>query len=462
MKNTLAKKLADFTHDLSFDRLPPAVVEKAQISIIDAFASAFSGYELKTSQIALKITESLGKKGKSTIWINGRKADIFDAAWTNCMLVHCALHDDMQSSSVGHMGSMIIPTALAIAEEMGSSGQDLICAMVCGYEVAGRVAAKNSGTTIVANGFRGSPVFGTLAAATVAGKLLGLNSEEMRNAICCAASFSCGLLEPANSGTEEWRFENGNALRGGIMAAFLAKQGLHTAAEALEGECGFYASFGGKNLREKILASMDEITNTLGKEYEISKNLFKPFATCGYNQIGVEVISRIATENNIAFKDIVSVKVKVSPENKAYPGGDESGPFTSFDQALLSKPFSVGAAIKYRDMQIEQVQHFEDPDVLEVAKRVDTEAVAGMGDFDFSVEIVLSSGKVITGNASLMDITNYYLNKERAIAKFKKMSSNMMSEDTLSKVAQAIFQLDEIADVSKLTSLFKYKRMSTK
>lgn len=346
-QKTLSQILGDFAYDLSYRDLSPEIIEKAQISVADGIACALAGYDLPSSRIARRMWKELKKEEKSTAWMNGEKGDAQNTAWLNCILMHGILHDDMQESTVGHMGSFIIPAAYAIAEQEGKGGKDFLTAAVAAYEVSGRIALK-AGLTIVKQGFRASPIFGPFAAATAAGKLIGLSRDQLRNAIACAASFSCGLLEAVNTGSMEWRFQNGAALRNGLMAAVLAKQGLLSSTTALEGRCGFYAPFGGHELREQILESQEEITKTLGKEFEVTKNIFKPYATCGYNQTGVEVASVMARQHNLQPKDIERVKAFVCPENKSYPVSDFHGPFETIDQALLSKPFSIAAAVKFR------------------------------------------------------------------------------------------------------------------
>ena len=154
------------------------------------------------------------------------------------------------------MGSFVIPAVFALCEQEGKGGKDFLTAAVAAYEVSGRIALK-SGLTIVQRGFRASPIFGPFAAATAAGKLIGLSRDQLRNAIACAASFACGLLESENTGSMEWRFQNGAALRNGLMAAVLAQQGLLASTTALEGRCGFYAPFGGPELREQIVENQD-------------------------------------------------------------------------------------------------------------------------------------------------------------------------------------------------------------
>jgi len=454
-KKTLVQVLSDFAYDLSFQDLPPEVVEKAEISVADGIASALSGSDLPSSKIALKVWKDMKRTGKSTVWVNGETGDSESTAWVNCLLMHSILQDDMQESTVGHMGSFVIPAVFAVAEQEGKGGKDFLTAVVAAYEVSGRIALK-AGLTIVKQGFRASPIFGPFAAATAAGKLIGLSRDQLRNAIACAASFSCGLLEAVNTGSMEWRFQNGAALRNGLMAAVLAKQGLLSSTTALEGRCGFYAAFGGHELREQILESQEEITKTLGKEFEVTKNIFKPYATCGYNQTGVEVASVMAKQHNLQPKDIEQVKVFVCPENKSYPGGDFHGPFATIDQALLSKPFSISAAIKFRNLTADMyLSQLNDPELAELARKVNTEAKEGMGFLDYKIEMKLKNGKMVSGDLSLVDMKNYTLDKGRIRDKFLQRTSSLLKRDKGMKIVNAILNIQGISNVTELSKIIQ-------
>ena len=206
MSSSLTKILADFAHQLSFKNLNPEVRDISIISILDALACAFEGRRLPTSEITLRVLDDLMKDGKATLWTEARKGNFLDVAWANTLLVHSILHDDTQWSVMGHMGSVIIPTAFAVGEQLNSSGTDVIAAIVAAYEVAGRIGRESS-LAVVDRGFRGSGIFGPFASAVAAGKLMGLDADELANAISCASTFSSGTLVSANNGTPEWRFE---------------------------------------------------------------------------------------------------------------------------------------------------------------------------------------------------------------------------------------------------------------
>lgn len=454
-KRTLTQILGDFAYELSFKDLPPQVVEKAQISLADGIACAFAGSRLPSSKIALNLWKDMRRKGKSTVWVNGENGDLESTAWVNCLLMHSILHDDMQASTVGHMGSLIIPAAFAASEKEGKGGKDFLTAVVTAYEVAGRIGMK-SGQAIINRGFRGSPVFGSFAAAVAIGKLISLTKDQLQSAIALAANFSSGLLEASNTGSMEWRFQNGAALRNGIMAVELAEKGLSAAPTTLEGECGFFAAFGGSELRAEIMANLTEITSTLGQEFEVNKNLFKPYATCGYNQIGIEVATVMAKQYTIRPEDVERIDILVSPENKEYPGGEFHGPFVTIDQALLSKPFSIAAAIKFRDLTADMyLSKLNDPELGELSKKVFSKEVEGMGFLDIKIDIRLKNGKVMSGDQSLVDMANYTLDRNRTVDKFCRLTSNVLEKDKAIKTVNAIFDLSNMANLAELSKMLK-------
>jgi 2-methylcitrate dehydratase PrpD len=449
MKETLAGVLAGFASCLSFDDLPVMVVEKAKISILDTMACAFDGRLTETCQIALRVYERLRKDGKAAVWAGGKKGAPIDAAWANCETVHSMLHDDTQWSSASHLGSVIVPTSLAVAEEEDRSGREVIAAIVAAYEVSARIGAR-SHLAIIDRGFRGSGIFGTFAAAVASGKLLRLDEPAMKSAVSCAATFSTGTLEASNCGTMEWRFQNGAALRNGMMAAYLAKEGLRSAETALEGQYGFFRAFGGPELRLAIIDEMEEITASLGKTFDISNNMFKPLATCALNLKGAGIAVALTRLKGIKPGDVESIRVYVNPANKyGMPGIDRSGPFETVDQALLSKPFSIAAAVKTGDLQTQAYLDFlDDPEIAELARKVIIEEDPGIDFVDAEVEFTLKDGSVIRGDKSALDPSSYALSREAAGEKFRQMSAPVLSPAASSRVVEAVFHLEHLSSLT--------------
>jgi hypothetical protein len=126
-----------------------------------------------------------------------------------------------------------------------------------------------------------------------------------------------------------------------------------------------------------IRQSWADSLKTLGEVYEVEKTYFKPFATCGYNQIACDVTLKLVERHGIAADQVERIEVKVSPDNKSYPGVAHGGPFASTDEALLSKPFTIAAAVVFGDLQVETYGQGWKPRSARIARSTSLEAVEG-------------------------------------------------------------------------------------
>jgi 2-methylcitrate dehydratase PrpD len=452
MKNKLMPAMAQFFAGLTLHDLSPEVIERTKVCILDAIAAAYAGHRTEPARIGFDITAGFPTDlNPATVWIKGLKANYVFAAATNCLLVHNMIHDDMNQSSRGHAGNLMVPVVFAMAEAFGKPGVDVIPAVVAGYEAMGRVSAPAAAHSI-ARGFRGTSTYGPFGVAAAAAKILGLDASAIANAMACSASFSLGLLEPFNMGSMEWRFQNCVVVMGGIWAALAAEQGASAAASALEGHSGFLSAFCGNDVKEEVAAAWMAELNTLGQEYDITRTYFKPYSTCGYNQIGCNIALNLIKKHAITTDMLDEIIVTVSPDNRAYPGVDFHGPFESADQALLSKPFMLGAAVVTKDLQIETYENrLNDPEILKVAKMVRMEVDAGMSSMDTRIQFITKTGQVFTGDLAAADFTAFILDKNSAVAKFHSLAGEFIDDDKINEISDMVFHLEELKDISVLT-----------
>jgi 2-methylcitrate dehydratase PrpD len=269
-----------------------------------------------------------------------------------------------------------------------------------------------------------------------------LSRDEFRSAIALAGNFSCGLLQASHKGSLEWRFQNGAALKNGMMAARLAKNGLRAAEESLEGKFGFYSVFGGPDMSEDVISRRGALRDSLGTVFEIRKNFYKPYPTCGYNQAGVEVALALVRKHNIRPDEVERIDVVVQPENARYPGGSYKGPYNTIDQALLSKPFSIASAIKYRTLTVDRyISDMNEPEIVKLANKVNTQAKKGMEYLDVEIKMTMKNGNNLKGDGNLVDKRKYFLDKEHAEEKFCYLAANTMNKTDALSVVDSIYDL---------------------
>jgi hypothetical protein len=142
MTNTLAPsaQLAHFAANLQFEDIPEAVVRRAEDLFLDWFGSALAGKVGRPVQTIESLAYDMGPhEGRAEILISRRKTSPLFAAMVNAASSHYAEQDDVHNGSVFHPGAVIFPAVLAVAQDRGASGKDLITAAVAGYEAGIRI-----------------------------------------------------------------------------------------------------------------------------------------------------------------------------------------------------------------------------------------------------------------------------------------------------------------------------------
>ena len=167
-----------------------------------------------------------------------------------------------------------------MGESRGVSGKELLTALVAGDDVAERVytSTEHPWNKSVENrmGSLRGPTFdawGTMpafGAAAIAGRLIGLNSSELKHAFGIVINLISGAGGGLSEGATTFKLSQGSSARSGIIAANLAKGGWTGIADPLLGKSGYYATFtGGCDYPYKL-------TRDLGKKYYVEL-IFKPY-----------------------------------------------------------------------------------------------------------------------------------------------------------------------------------------
>src|SRR5262245_41041657 len=281
---SLSRRFAQWAAGLRYEDLPSAVADRVKGLTLHGLASAMLGSQLPAGQQAIKLItdEEAGVRNGPTIMVNGAMATKGGAAFANSELMLAGGKWDT-FRMLTHPGTSIIPAAFAAAEMERASGQDFLTGLAAGYEVMERMAADFI-PTVMARGFHAGPVFGIFGAAVAAGKILGLNEEQLNSAIALCASLAAGNLEGARSGGRALR--EGAAARNALLAVALARRGHVGGETVLEGDAGFYHAYAGDN-RGRLTysftgdtrASLDAIPARLGKDWIFLETLYRIYST---------------------------------------------------------------------------------------------------------------------------------------------------------------------------------------
>lgn len=359
---TFSRSIARFVRNLKVENLPQHVVEKARVCMLNGYGIALGSnttpYAVVARQTAVTL-HGLTSDGV-TLLGDGRKTNILGAVLANSALFHGRTQDD--TCGAAHVGAIVLPVLTALLERRPDSINLTLPALVAGYEVAGLLEAVGAPSSTPA-GFRASPLYGALAAAAAAAKLMDLSEDQIAAAIANAASFTGGILQSFNDGTDEWRYQLGFAGVNGLISAHLAAAGSVSAPQALEGPAGFFRTF------TRAEYGLEELVSRLGRNWSILNVTFKPYPVCAFNQ--TPVAAAMVLRERLGELRAQSARVRMNPYESNYAGMSAKGPFKSISGTLMSIPFCIAQTLLRGIPTMNSMTKYDDAEVNDLATRID-------------------------------------------------------------------------------------------
>jgi 2-methylcitrate dehydratase PrpD len=358
-------QLAQYAARLRLDDVPAAVVQRAKDCIADTIAAIAFGAGLPWSRMMLDYASERGSGGKSRLLIpGGARVRAPMAALANGALAHAFEMDNLTWPNTGvHPGATMFTAALAVAQERGIGGRDLLTAFVAGSEVMIRIgrATKHNNE---GRGFHAPGTTGPFGAAVAVGRMLKFDVERMTQALGIAGSLSCGLLEFARSGTGAMvkRMHLGRAAESGVMAASLAAKGFTGPHTVLEGPFGFLNVYCGEH-------DLAALTRGLGEEYATLRIMLKRFPVHITSHTSVQAVEDLRREHGYSADAVTSIHVSGNQKMATVNNIPEP---SDLMLAQYSLPFCVALAHhrNARDPASFNARSFNDPAIRSLAKRV--------------------------------------------------------------------------------------------
>lgn len=435
---TAIETLAAFCARTTVADLPDAVVETARAKIADAIACALAGTDHDVAQLALGIAGSLPPGEVGTV-LTARGVTPLDACFLNAVFIHAILQDDVDLAT-GHPACTVIGPALAIGCSEDNSGDDLITAVVLGYEAMWRCGGRGAFLMRAsARGFRGNTILGALGSAVATAYLMRLNERGIANAIAIAASFAAGLLEPLNSGTMERAYQQGANARQGAMAAYLARAGVQGCLTVFDGDTGFYRAFA--DLPGIPADAMED----LGRNHRIAEAFAKPYPSAGSNTVGLAVTELLMRRHRIRAQNVARVRVRVLPRFTGVPGYPSiafKGPFRTVEEALISFPFQLATMLTTTRVDISSLrQSLTDDSVSQLARSVELIGVDVPHPLWCEIDIEQKDGSHLVATSDEIDWGDFYLGLDNARGKLLSVATTHLGPEAAQRLVAAVLPL---------------------
>jgi len=359
-------ELAAFVSEFSASSISADAIERAKLALIDFTGVAIAG---STEPVAKIISKHIARsaRGDATVIGAGFRASAADAALANAVAGHALDFDDSSFVLGGHPSVTLLPALLAVGEERGSSGRDILDAYVIGFEVMMKFA-RAVNFEHYEKGWHPTATLGTFGTAAAVARLLHLPAVIVGHAFGLAASMASGVK--ANFGSMAKPLQVGQASQKGMLCARLAADGLTASASAVEGRQGFFAAYNGTgNSRPEELIAFGDTLEILRSGLK-----FKKYPCCGATHAPIDAALKLGRGKQLRSEAIAAIAISLN--QRRLPHVDRPVATTGLE-AKFSVQYCVAAALADGVISL---RHFDDaaiarPDLQNLMTRVTASGV---------------------------------------------------------------------------------------
>ncbi len=437
----LTEKAIDFLLDCCWNELPSEVRDHSKLCLLDALGAMLAGFRTPVAGIMTRFALTNLSGDQARILVSGENVSALGAALVNGFAANALDIDDGHRLVKGHPGACLVPLLFPALESVGAArritGQELLSALVAGYELAIRAGLIRHATSET---YHSSGSWGAVAGAALLGRLRGLERGVIRQALGAAEYHA--PLAPMMKGIATPSMGK-DSIGWGCMAA------MASALLARDGFTGIDPLFND--------APDPGLIHDLGTRYRIMDLYFKPFAACRWGQPAIAGALRIVRERAIDPENISVIQVRTFAAAKALP---QAHPRTT-EEAQYSLAFPLAAALVDGVVGPDQVlpPRLDDPELLRlmdlVTIEVDQVYEAAFPEKTIA-EVMIETGSGESFSSGPMEPQwepSTGLPDEKELKeKFLWLAGPVLGDERAGKLAAFVLNLDRQDD---LTPLFK-------
>ncbi len=401
---------------LRYENIPSEVLQTCKLFLLDSLGTLAAGATAPGINTLIRRLTNWETAGNATILFDGRQVSPPTAALANAAAAHALDFDDQHDSARVHSYCCIVPSLIAATEAQNLGGKDFLTALVVGVEFHARLglACFNS----LRRGWMPTVACGTLASAVSVGHALKLTALQLNNALGIAYHQASGNGQARQDHSLTKRLGPGFAARSGVLAAYLALDGMTGPHRALEGEAGLFRLF------ESGEADANQLTNELGSNWRLLDFSMKPYPSCRCNHtvidLGIALHREGLKADDVAEAEIYLGEVNYHTVKGAFEPGSHSQAHAQFNAAYNFARALVDGRVELSSFVPEAVA---DPSVGRLAQTFQTKIAADFPERSVEparVRVVLKDGSVIERSKMTMTGSpDEPLSTEQIILKFR-------------------------------------------
>ena len=445
------KQLCHFIKTLRYEDIPPAVIERAKMMVMQTSGVCLCSADLQQIKDAIAIAKEMsgGNQGVATLWADGKKVSWEAAAFAAGTMGDCLDWEDC--SVTGHPSAGIIPTAIIATEVLHKSGKEMLTAIVAGYEAYQRVALAGLSNIVSYN------IFGNL---TVLMKLLDLDELEMNQAfgigtacaIICANSHELTMSDSLN-------YLYGFKAESTVTMIKTALNGIENMEDAFDDPTAYLAHCG--------YQEPEWLTKELGEHWMMMDSLLvKHWPANVFVQTYAELAARLVTKYKFNPDDVEEIIIRPSVAFRHWY--NENG-YESVTQAQFSIPYGTACAMYYPEPGAVwyQPETMKDPKIIALMMKVKNDGFVKMGGKKIIKDLIDGTHPEKFMIVRMKDGTeyvesafthpghpSYMLTRDEFKDRFRLETKNVLSPEKAEAAMDCICHLDEYEDASVLPSFF--------
>lgn len=439
-----------------FENFDSATVGHAKTRIIDVIGCLIGGANAPGNSSLIELIKDWGGKREATILIHGGKAPAYHVAMINSIMARSYDFEPVDVMVKGtitpsHISGTTVMTAITMAEVNGLSGKELITNLLVGDDVAARILATSKFDFEL--GWDGTGTVNTFGAVAIAGRTLGLNKIQLRDAFGIALNQLAGSFQNIWDGAIAFKLPQGLSARNGIFSAQLAKSGWTGPEDPLLGQFGYYS------LYTKGCSDLEILTRDLGKKY-YSDVTFKPYPCCRTTHPAIDCVLSLVQKNSVDPQEIKEVIIRVPHKAlggfcgqpfhiRRYPHGD----------ANFSYYYTVANALLRKGVRPE---HFTedaigDPQIKALISKMSLEELPGAIFQSAELKVIMKDGREFLEftNSPKGNSVNNPIPNDELIAKFwnNVHFSQTITEKNAKKLLKLLETLEEVDKIDRILKL---------
>jgi 2-methylcitrate dehydratase PrpD len=435
----LTKALAEQARALRLEDIPVPVRAWARQCVLDYIGCGIAGASDELATILLAEMQEQGGREVASVLGHAVRLPVASAAIVNGAAAHALDFDDVNLAMPGHPSVAILPALLALAEERGSSGGDVLTAFVAGYELQCRIGRTIAPGHYDGLGFHATATVGSFGAAASCAHLLGLDAERFAAALGIAGTQAAGLK--SMFGTMCKPLHAGKAAYHGLMAAKLAARGFTSRTDVVECTQGFARTHSPDFNPERAF-------DTPPGGWWIANNLFKYHASCYMTHAAIESARKLREQHGFAPDQVerIDVRIEEACDRICNIPAPRTGLEAKFSVRLTTAMGLAGVDTSRLSTYSEAVA--ADPVLIGLRDKVSLDFRTGISNTFTEIAISLRDGSRFTAQhdagVPAADVARQGVRLE---AKFAALVDPVLGTDKTARLIADIGRLDALPDV---------------